>query len=92
MASTEDGDNPVTRADYYVLEFLAKVDGVQTPKCIAPNIGPPDGYNQKYVGTRCRHLADLGLVEKTERGMYKITDRGRDYLEGRIDDTDLATE
>lgn len=89
MASTDGGDETVTRADYFVLEFLDRVDGVQTPKCIAPNIGPPDGYNQKYVGTRCRHLADLGLVERTDRGLYRISEKGRDYLEGNIDDNDL---
>lgn len=89
MASTESGDSPVTRADYYILEFLEKVDGVQKPACIAPNIGPPDGYNSKYVGTRCRHLEELGLVEKTDRGMYRIADRGRDYLDGTLTDEDL---
>lgn len=90
MASTEGGDSPVTRADYYILEFLKKVDGVQKPACIAPNIGPPDGYNSKYVGTRCRHLTDIGLVANAGNGMYRITGRGRDYLDGNIDDEDLA--
>lgn len=80
MASTGEGERTVTRADYAILEFLARVDGVQTPKCIAPNIGPPDGYSQKYVGARCRHLAELGLVERRGRGIYRITDPGRQYL------------
>lgn len=87
MAST--GDSPITRADHYILEFLDRVDGVQMPACIAPNVGPPDGYNPKYVGTRCRHLADLDLVDKTDRGMYRISDRGRAYLAGDLDPEDL---
>lgn len=87
MASA--GDSPITRADHYILEFLERIDGVQMPACIAPNIGPPDGYNPKYVGTRCRHLADLGLVERTDHGMYRITDRGRAYLDGRLDAEEL---
>lgn len=90
MASTDGGERTVTRADFYILEFLAKVDGVQTPKCIAPNIGPPGGYSQKYVGTRCRHLENLGMVEKSGRGVYRITRRGRDYLAGEIADDSLA--
>lgn len=92
MASTDNdggGENPVTRADYYILEFLERVDGVQKPVCIAPNIGPPDGYNSKYVGERCRHLRDLGLVERVGEGMYQITDRGRAYLDGTLDAADL---
>lgn len=55
-------DGPITRADHYILEFLHHCDAVLTPKCIAPNVGPPDGYNQKYVVTRCRHLTNLGLL------------------------------
>ena len=88
MASSS--DSPLTRADHYILEFLDKVDGVQTPKSIAPNIGPPDGYNQKYVGQRCRQLDEWGLLERTDRGLYRITDRGRAYLAGRFDPSRLS--
>lgn len=84
------GESPLTRADHYILEFLERVDGVQTPKCIAPNIGPPDGYNQKYVGERCRQLEDWGLVQRVGRGMYRITDRGRSYLKGDFDASSLS--
>lgn len=89
MGST---DEPITRADHFILEFLEKCDAVLTPKCIAPNIGPPDGYNQKYVGQRCRQLEDWGLLSRTDRGMYHITDQGQAYLDGRFDASTLSED
>ena len=39
----DSSDDPITRADYYILEFLKQCDAILTPKCIAPNIGSPGG-------------------------------------------------
>ena len=78
----DSSDDPITRADHYILE---QCDAILTPKCIAPNIGPPGGYNQKYVGQRCRQLEDWGLLTRTDRGMYQITARGKAYLENQFD-------
>lgn len=75
----------MTRADDYILEFLAEHNIVVTPHVVSANID----YNRQYVNQRIRKLADNGLVENTERGLYRITDRGRSYLAGELDASEL---
>ncbi|MXR22135.1 MarR family transcriptional regulator [Halobacterium bonnevillei] len=75
----------MTRADDYILEFLDETDIVATPQVIAANID----YSRQYVNQRVRALGDRGLVQNTGNGLYRITDRGRDYLGGDLDADEL---
>lgn len=75
----------MTRADDYILEFLEETDIVATPQVIAANID----YSRQYVNQRIRQLADENLVENTGDGLYRITDRGHEYLAGDLDADDL---
>ena len=76
----------MTRADDYILEFLDETDIVATPQVIAANID----YSRQYVNQRIRLLADNDLVQNTGDGLYRITDRGRAYLEGELDADELS--
>ncbi|NIC01076.1 winged helix-turn-helix domain-containing protein [Halobacterium sp. R2-5] len=76
----------MTRADDYILEFFEETEIVATPHVVAANID----YSRQYVNRRIRKLADHDLVENTDDGLYRITDRGRGYLTGDIDPDDLS--
>ncbi|MFC7079202.1 MarR family transcriptional regulator [Halorussus caseinilyticus] len=58
-----------------------------SPGCIAVNID----YNNDYVGTRCRKLVEAGLLEK-EGQYYSISEKGRAYLAGELDASELEDE
>lgn len=83
-------DESITRAERYILEFLYETDAILSPKCIAVNIGPPDGYNPSYVGTRCRRLEERGLLEQSHQTMYTLTSKGKRYLTDELDSGDEA--
>ena len=76
----------MTRADDYILEFLDETDIVATPQVIAANID----YSRQYVNQRIRLLADNDLVQNTGDGLYRITERGRAYLDGELGADELS--
>lgn len=67
--------------DIYILEFFVQHDVLLTPKVVALNID----YDQSYVGKRCRHLADHGLLEQEDRGVFSLAETGREYIESGLD-------
>jgi hypothetical protein len=42
-------------------------------------------YSKSYVARRCRKLAENGLLKPLGNGIYRITEDGRLYLNGRLD-------
>lgn len=76
----------MTRADDLIIDYLRDVD-LAPPKEIADAID----YNHKYVGRRCRNLADVGLIHNLGRGLYQITNDGKAYLDGELDARELPT-
>ncbi|MFD1565624.1 ArsR family transcriptional regulator [Haloarchaeobius amylolyticus] len=63
-------------------ELLAVFHGTDlalTPAVVAYNAG----FSRKEVNRRLLELADHGLLEKAERGKYRLTRRGKRYLEGQ---------
>ena len=83
----------MTPVDRDILEILQNEGGhelVLTPGLIAENT---DWKRQ----TVREHLSDLlahDLVEYHDesRAIYRLSDRGRDYLEGRIDSSELEDD
>jgi predicted transcriptional regulator len=75
----------MTRADDYILEFFEETDIVSTPHVVSANID----YSRQYVNRRVRKLAEHELLESEGDGLYRITDRGRDYLAGDLDADEL---
>jgi len=78
-------------ADSFILLFAFSTRDIQnrpaklTPKVIAMNIG----YSRKHVGNRCRTLADRGLLEKANRGEYRLSNKGYQLMSGEIDASSL---
>lgn len=75
----------MTQADDRILETLADSDLVLSPRVLAVNTD----YSRHYVSARLGELRDAGLVDRVDDGLYRITDRGRAYLEGELDSDDL---
>lgn len=75
----------MTSADNQILEFLDETDILATPHVISANID----YSQQYVNERVRILVRNDLLEQTEGALYRITVRGRAYLNGELDVEDL---
>jgi len=78
----------MTSADNRILEFLDEKGIVATPHVIAANID----YNRLYVNERIRVLAQNELVEKGDKPLYQITERGRQYLRGELGIDDLPAK
>lgn len=81
----------MTNADDRILEFLRNEGNgelMANPAVIAVDIG----FSPHTVRERVGPLRGSGLIEYHDgsRGLYRITDTGRDYLDGRLDDDDIA--
>jgi repressor of nif and glnA expression len=74
-------------ADERILEFLSE-EGNHQPAQIASRLGETGkdiDFHPKYIGRRCRLLAEYGLIENLGNGVYSITEFGEEYLSGRLD-------
>jgi predicted transcriptional regulator len=75
----------MNQCDNRILELLNETDIKLTPFVVAENID----YNRQYVNRRMRILATNELVENTGDGLYRITERGRQYLADELDKDDI---
>lgn len=80
-------------ADESILRYMnVAVDvtgnaAIQTPMTIALNTG----YSNRHVANRCRTLADHGLLERIDNeAYYRITDTGKDLLNGGVSPENLS--
>ena len=71
----------MTQADERILEFLKEKEIVASPSVIAANID----YTGEYISRRCRELANEGLLQRVDASNYRLTDLGREFLEGDVD-------
>lgn len=72
----------MTAADDRILEFVYE-EGPKTPTKIAN-----DGrvrFSRTYINTRCKKLAENGLLVHYGNGVYQITEKGQQYLSGDFD-------
>ena len=66
-------------ADHQILEFLA-TRRADYPALVASRLG----IHTPYVERRCAVLAEQGMLEAvTEEVVYRVTDRGLQYLESQ---------
>lgn len=65
--------------DDVILELFHTADLVLTPSIIAYNTG----YSREAVNRRLGKLAERGFLDRVERGKYRITEFGREYLSGQ---------
>ncbi|SER87758.1 hypothetical protein [Natrinema salaciae] len=71
----------MTPIDDTILDTLHGTDLILTPSIVAFNTG----FSRKEVNRRLIQLDEHGLVERTERGKYRLTRRGERYLRGQLD-------
>jgi predicted transcriptional regulator len=64
--------------DDAVLSLFHATDLILTPSIVAYNID----YSRDEVNRRLTELEQRGFVEKVERGKYRITALGKQYIEG----------
>ncbi|OYR54641.1 phage repressor protein [Halorubrum sp. E3] len=78
----------MTKSDDAILELLDECGIAIPPRAIAFNI---DNVSRPTIDRRLRKLEDAGLVERYDdpQGYTRITDRGRAYLAGELDNDDL---
>ncbi len=66
--------------DDEILELFHSAHLVLTPAIIAYNID----HSREEVNRRLTALVEHGLVERVERGKYRITQLGEEYLRGEL--------
>ena len=73
-------------SDNYILEWFAHA-GKQTPKMVGLNIA----YSHETAMKRCPVLAEHGLLQRVpdEHGVYELSRRGQQYLDGELSPEDL---
>ena len=71
--------------DYEILSFFKEHDILVSPKVLGENID----YDRQYTGKRCRALERSGLLKKYENGLYGLSERGRKFLNGKIDPREI---
>ncbi|QLG62114.1 winged-helix domain-containing protein [Halorarum salinum] len=67
-----------TPLDGEILALFDSSELILTPAIVAVNIG----YSREEVNRRLRTLESHGLLERVERGKYRLTDRGERCLRG----------
>ncbi|ELY82788.1 hypothetical protein C487_00875 [Natrinema pallidum DSM 3751] len=80
----------MTKSDPVLLELFEETGIAMPPAVVSYNI---DGVSHPTVKRRLPVLEDHGLLRKVDdnRGYYRITDRGRAYLEGELESDDLES-
>jgi len=69
-------------ADDRILEYLSEEETATPGEMVKSGFVR---YSNGYVSKRCQKMAEHGLVKNLGRGVYMITERGREYLQGEID-------
>lgn len=74
--------------DDRILELFHSTDLVLTPAIIAYNLD----YSREEVNRRLSEMERHGLVERVERGKYRLSDMGGAYLRGALGGAPLEME
>jgi len=69
----------MTPMDDQILKLFQSSDLVLSPAIIAYNIG----FSRGEVNRRLTELQGHGFVEKVERGKYRLSTQGQQYIEGQ---------
>lgn len=91
MRRREDWMSP---ADVTILQFLYSArDAVGNPAIMSPAIIAANTHlSRKHVGNRCRHLAGHDVVERVDRGRYRLTETGEQLVGARVGSDQLRKE
>ena len=76
-------------ADDRILEYIRE-EGSGSPKEMEDS-----GYvrfSRQYISRRCKKMVKHGLLNHLGNGVYVITERGEEYLDGEIDTSEDAPD
>ncbi len=76
----------MSRADDRILEHLSEA-GPDTPKKMTDS--DRVRFSRQHTNTRCRTLVKYSLLLHLGNGVYDITRKGEQYLNGELDVRDL---
>lgn len=82
----------MTGNDDSILEYLEEHDVALPPRGLEINLEREQiGISYRTINRRLKELQAAGLVEKIDEksGYYAITEKGRDYLAGELDASEL---
>ena len=85
----------MTGNDDSILEFLAEHEVALPPRGLEINLQRNNvGISYRTINRRLKELQRDGLVEKIDEksGYYAITEKGRDYLSGELDASELERD
>lgn len=74
--------------DYEILLFYDNHDIFASPKVVSVNID----YDRQYTSKRIRNLRDEGILEKDDSGLYSLTGKGRQFLAGELEASELEDD
>ena len=75
--------------DDRILEVFRE-EGNMTPFALSrEGLIPRVDTTRHYTAERCRKLVVHGMIEQLDRGLYRITDEGRAYLDEELDASTL---
>ena len=76
-------------ADDRILEVIREESNM-TPLALSRDGEVPRvDIGRKWAGERCRTLAEYGLLERLDKGLFGITDDGIAYLDEQLDASEL---
>ncbi|WP_222916758.1 transcriptional regulator [Natrinema sp. SYSU A 869] len=75
-------------SDERILEVLYTSNLILSPAVVGKNIET----TRVHINRRLSVLVDYGVVHRVERGYYKITESGVEYLEGELDAGELEAD
>ncbi|WP_193787851.1 winged-helix domain-containing protein [Natrialba asiatica] len=85
----------MTGNDDSILEFLGENDVALAPRGLEINLQREGiSISKRTIQRRVKKLHEKGLIEKVHEnaGYYAITDKGRQYLEGELDASELEDD
>jgi predicted transcriptional regulator len=74
-------------SDDRILELIRE-HGNLTPIAIEEKGGP----SRQHASRRCSELASYGLLRQVHRGLYGLSEEGRQYLDEELDASNLAPD
>jgi len=78
----------MNQTDDYILELLEESNLILSPSIIAVNLD----YTRNWISKRLGKLEGADLVEKVGEGQYRISEKGRAYLAGDLNASELEKE
>lgn len=79
----------MVRADDRILETLRDEGNMTAVAVSRDGLRERVDIGRKYASDRLNALAEYGLLERLDRGLYGITEDGRAYLDEELDASEL---